>query len=304
MKLYTVLFASAAALAADDASAAASTPANTAKPKTVADDMAARRVFDNVESALPYLHKCAEDFKDFAEIPLAGVGLDEEGNFDPEIYTESMRVMVATLRKAKEGVKAIVIAPLPTLDSLLADDAGKAWVQRILDKELNHVAVRPLRDAEDVSTMVDQMPTTRDAYISSARDGGAGIMEAFNELFKQLNSTLAAKVPVWAKARLTKSELKKSLENAAYAAEYYPALEDRGEGKDSLFVVCLNLAITAAGRKGLDPTIFQRWMDTRNAKTLATTQEEEDDFDADSLAEDMLAEPEAEAGTDPEAPPL
>src|SRR6478609_5752268 len=273
----------------DTTKEAKATESKEAKAKTVADDMASRRVFANVDSALPYLTKLSEELSDFGDIPVAFAGGDSDGNFDPAIYTDSMRVMVAKLSKSKEGVKAIVIAPVPTLESLLATDAGKAWAINILDKEFNHVAVRALREAEDISTVVDQMPTTLEAYISSAREGGAGIMESFNELYKALNATLAAKVPVWAKARFNKQELKKSFESKGYADEYYPSVENRGEGKDSLFVTALQLAIKTATSKGLDPTIFQGWLETRNGKTLAAA-EAEDDFDVDSLTESMLAE--------------
>lgn len=266
------------------------------KAKTVADDMDARRVFENAEKAAEYLNACAEQFSDFADTPLAFAGAAEDGDFDPEVYTESTPVMVGLLRKAKEGVKCVYIAPIPSLDQLLADSAGTDWVQRIILKELSHVAVRPLRDAEDISTVVDQMPTTRDAFISSARDAGGGIMEAFNELYKPISGTMGSKVAVWAKFKLTKQELKRAFESKGYAEEFYPALENRGEGKQSLFVVALELAKSAAAKKGLDATIFQRWLDTRDAKTFNAA-DEADDFDLDGMTESMLADdkPEAEA---------
>jgi hypothetical protein len=271
-------------MAADDAAAAGA--AKTPDVKTVADDMDSRRIFDNIEEAIAYLTRCSEELSDFADIPIAGAGMDSEGNFDPQVYTDDMQVMVATLRKAKEGVKAIVVAPIPKLDVILANAEGKDWAQKILHKELNHVAVRALRDAADVSTVADQIPTTLGAYVSTQREA-SGIIESFNELYKGLNATMGGKVPVWTRARLTKGELKRALESKAYAEEYYPALENRGEGKDSLFVVALQLGIAAAKQKGLDPEIFQRWTNTRNLKAL-TVEDDEEDFDLASLTESML----------------
>lgn len=257
------------------------------EPKTVANDMPGRRIFPNLEEATTYLNAKAEELSDFSKIPLAAAGMDSDGNFDKTIYNESMQVMVATL-KSKTKVKAIVVAPIPSIDSLLASDAGKSWLTKIIQKELNHVAVRPLREAEQVINVVDQMPLTMDAYISSARDSG-GIMETFNVLYKIINDTLAGSVPVWKKARFIKGELKKAMESKGYAAEYYAALEDRGEGKDSLFVTALNLGIRAAKRKGLDPTIFERWLENRDAKTFtAEDEDEDDDFDLDSLEESLI----------------
>lgn len=289
------------AVLASDSAAAQAAP----KVLTVADDMDSRRIFKNPEEAVAYLTHCGETFSDFGSIPLAAPGVDEEGNFDPAIYNDSMHVMVATLRNVGKGVKAIVVAPIPTLDAVLADPAAREWLtDRVLNKELNHVAVRALRTAEDISVVVDQMPTTLAAYYSTARES-SGIMETFNALYKQLNEIMSKKVPSWAKARLVKSDLKRALESKGYAEEYYPALENRGEGKDSLFVVALQLAVQAAKLKGLDPTIFERWKETRDAKKFTGAPEEEaEDFDIDSLSAALVAAPaEGEKKAEPEAEP-
>lgn len=283
------LFASTALRATDAATASAPAKADDSKVKTVADDMDPRRVFANATEAAEYLNACAERFSDFATTPLAWAGATDEGDFDPAVYTDSTAVMVGVLRKAKEGVKCIYILPIPTLEQLLSDAPGTDWVTRIILKELSHVGVRALRDAEDISTVVDQMPTTRDAFISSAREGGGGIMEAFNELYKVLNATMASKVPVWGKFKLTKQELKRAFESKGYAAEYYPALENRGDGKDSLFVVALKLGAAAAAKKGLDSTIFQRWLDTRDQKAFSAAEAEEESFDFDAMLSDADA---------------
>lgn len=260
------------------------TPAEAAKPKTVAEDMANRRVFPNAEAASQYLNACADTFADFAETKLAAPGLDDEGNFDPAIYTDQMGVMVSTL-KNKGKVKAIVVAPIPLTQVLLESDAGRAWVEKILQKELNHVAVRHLRDAEDVRNFIDQMPTTVEGYISSER-GTGGIMESFDALYKGIDSALSAKLPVWSKARFTKGELKKALESKGYASEFYPAVEDyKG---NSLFEAALEIGIAAAKRKGLDPTIFERWKNTRATKTYEPGEDDEEEFNLDALTDALV----------------
>lgn len=297
--------------------APAETPANAEapkkeEPKTVAEDMANRRVFVSeyrdptedelaanpdagpvlvksaVDAASEYLNACADSLSDFDQFPLAAPGIDDEGNFDPAIYTADMAVMVATL-KNRTKVKAIVVAPIPTLDSILSDDAGRDWANKILQKEMNHVAVRALREAEDVSTVIDQIPTTRLGFIESQRADG-GIMESFNELYKAVNATLAGKFPVWAKARLIKSELRKAFESKGYALEFYSPLEDyKGQ---SLFAIALGLAVNTAKRKGMDPTIFERWAATRDSKTYdpAATEDEDEEINLDSLTDALLAE--------------
>jgi hypothetical protein len=289
-------------------------PAQTeAKAKTVAENMANRRVFANPTEAAQYLTASAEAFTDFGDTPLAAPGVDGEGNFDPAIYTDSMDVMVSTL-KNKGKVKAIVVAPVPKVNVLLESEAGRAWVDKILHKELNHVAVRHLRDAEDVTNFVDQMPTTIDSYISSER-GTGGIMETYDALYKGIDTALASKLPVWSKARFTKGELKKALESKGYASEFYPAVEDyKG---NSLFEAALDIGIAAAKRKGLDPTIFERWKNTRATKTYEPGEEEDEEFDLDALTDALIesdekadaataetpeTEAEAETPADAEAP--
>lgn len=281
------------------------TPATTTeKAKTVADDMDNRRVFSDIDSAVQYLTESSKRFSDFGAMTLAAPGMDEEGNFDSEIYTDQMDVMVSLLRN-KSKIKAIVVAPVPKVHVLLGIDSetynalenptGKAWLEKILHKEMNHVAVRALREAEDVSTVIDQMPVSIDGYLEPGR-GDSGAMESFNELYKQLLAALGSKVPAFAKARLIKSEFKKALENKGYAEAFYPVLEDfKGT---SLFEAALKLGLEAAKRKGLDPTIFQRWLDTRATKTYTAGNESDEDeefsLDLDAMSDSMLAEDAAE----------
>lgn len=290
----------------DVSTTAAAQPAQT---KTVKEHMTARRIFPDVASAVAYLGLCAESFSDWADTTFAAPGIDSEGNFDPAIYSADMDVMVSKLmRIGKKGedstVKAVVVAPVPKLSVILADESAKAWLEKIVHKELNHVAVRALREAEDVSTVIDQMPTTLAGYIESGR-AGSGILESFNALYKQINATLSGPFPVWARYRLIKTELRKAMESKGYAQANYAALEDyRGKGIDSgLFVTAINLGVAAAKRKGLDPTIFERWLATRDQKVFDLAESEDDDaeFDLDSMTDSLLAEDAPEATESDEA---
>jgi hypothetical protein len=133
--------------------AGAETPAP-AKAKDVLNDMDSRRILPNPTEAAAYIGKCMSDFPDFGKYPVAapGVTVSEEGAlvFDPAVYGDGTAVMISVLTQRGDGpnqssVKAIVIAPVPTFDSILANPQGKDWAKRILEKELNHVAVRQLR---------------------------------------------------------------------------------------------------------------------------------------------------------------
>ncbi len=285
----------------------AATPAP-AKAKTTLEGLKGYRTFDTTDEATNFLAKAAQDFADFNDQPFALNGLNDAGEYDPAVYGDDMRVRVAVLKnvprtingkKEPTSIKAIVVTPVPSLDSLLSDDAGKAWVQKVIDKELNHVAVRPLRDAENLETAIEQMPRTRAGFIESSRDTG-GIMDTFNELYKTITDKMGDKAPIWARHRVNKAELKKAMESTAYATEYYSALEDRGEGKESLFVTALRFGQILAKHKGMDPAIFDKWLATRDQQTLNVTDSDEDDDDIslDDLTADLDAEPATDDATD------
>jgi hypothetical protein len=284
---------------------ATQTPAT--KAKTIANDMDARQVFANADLAASYL-TTVSTYEGFEETPKVIQGFDPDtGLFDPAVYTDDMRVLVAVLKNREKNekgealpssIKAIVVTPVPSLESILANDAAKVWLNGILDKELNHVAVRALRQADDVDSVSDQMPTTLESYISSKRETG-GIMESFDSTFKLINSTLAKKSPVWAKQRLIKTDLKKAMESKAFASEYFPTLEDRPARKDggdgSIFVIAIGLGKALCEKQGLDPAIFDKWLESRNAKTLKDATANEEEFDL----EDLEIEDEAEVAPTP-----
>lgn len=301
------------------------------KAKTVREDMAQRRIFDSADEAENYLQTLAETMTDF-ETVIGAEGerlavrspvIDDEGNLtlDREVYAQpGMQTMVARLdNKAKKdangkiitagAVKAIVCAPVPSLELLLfgADSiaSGEAptlpdlpsvnFVRAIIQKELNHRAVKQLRDAEDVSTVVDTIPTTVEGYIESSRESG-GLMEAFDETYRDAIATLAGASDAFKrrKGMLTKPEFRKACESKGYAQTVYEELEaDKRNG--SLFVFGIKLMQRAATRKGLATDILDRWLATRDSKTYEQAEADEQELEAldlDALAESMLAEDE------------
>jgi hypothetical protein len=284
------------------APAADSNATKAPKPKTTFENMSARKTFADSASMLAYLAACGEKFTDFNSedqtiiIPF----VTEDGEIDSDKFdAPGYESMVATLKeRGATSLKAIVVTPIPTLDLLLESDDGRQFVQEIVRKELNHRAVRQLRVAENPATVADQIPYSVESFTSSSR-GDAGIVEAYNELYKHVNDTLSKASPAWKRRKLTKSELRAALESKAFALDSYPELEEAG-ANGSLFVMALKLGAMTAEKKGLDPTIFNRWLESRDAAAYEATAEEDEALDFDSLAEAMLAEPKA-ADSDTEA---
>lgn len=302
--------------AADAAPGAAPAPTQPApatkapsKPKTVAEDMPDRRLFDSIPSAVAYLLACQTDYSDFPTQTAIVVGLtaDSEGKptLDPAIYTDGMLIQVQVLQNRVAAVKddknvvlvpgystvkAIVVSPVPTLESILSDDEGKLFVQRLLDTQLSHIAMRRLREAEDVMAVADTIPTTRAAFLNSGRDN-AGAMESFDDLWKDVNTFLKGKVAMWNRYSLTKQQARSALANKAYAESYYGPLEAQG-----VFGFVLALFKTYADKTGKSPAIFDRWIATRESKVLDQV-EDETGFNADALLASLNG-----GATTPDAP--
>ena len=296
-----------------DTNTTAATTATESKAKTVLDDMASRRIFDNVESATAYITKCQTDFADFNGYPVAAVGFTEDGDFDPEVYTDDMRIAVSVLTQRGEGpnsstVKAIVIYPTPKLEAILGTEAGTGWLTAIMEKELNHVAVRNLRKAGTpgneeltIEDAVESMPTSIADFITSNRETSGGILEVYNTLWQLIKKALGKKFKAFALANLSKKELRKGIESASYASAIYPQLEDRtnkaGE-KASFFEIAANFGILLAKEQGLDPAFFEKALANRNEKTIEVS-DDEDDFDMEAMAAELSKK--ADEPTEPAA---
>jgi hypothetical protein len=131
------------------------------------------------------------------------------------------------------------------------------------------------------------MPKTLEDYITSDR-GAGGILQAYEDLWRPIKNNMAKLSRPWRLANLSKKELRRALESAAYAREYYPTLEETKQG--SLFVFALNGLIVTAKKGGLDPTIFERWLANRDEATIDVKDEDDDEeFDLDALTAAMAA---------------
>lgn len=298
------------------------------KPLTVIDDMDQRRLFDSVEDATGYIEKCQTEYADFNSYPVAAVGLTETGEFDPEVYTDDVKIAVSVLTKRGDGpnsttVHCIVIFPAPKLEAILGlpegvelgNAAGADWLIGIMEKELNHVAVRQLRkaeNAEEIAEAVESMPKSVNDYITSGRETTSGILETFNQLWQIIKKGMGQKSKPFALANLSKKELRKAMESASYAATVYPQLETRQNKKgepESLFVLAASFGQLLAKQEHLDTTIFDRMLSQRDEKEISVAEDEEE-FDLEAMAATLAkkeaaeGEPEAAAETDEGEPPV
>lgn len=321
-----------------DGNIAAATP-KTPRVKSVLEDLSPKSpyYFDSAEDAANFLTKCQADIPDFESYPFIANGIDDEGDFNPDVYTDATRVMVhvltnrGTTTKDAQGteiktpatIRAIVVTPVPRISAIEADELGRKWLDKIINTQIAHVAVAVLRKSEDLNLARRDMPGVITetvpgnegeepleierfnlASFFSGRESG-GVMETYDKLFRGIIDGFSIKSKAWKRSRLNKAELKKALESKAYALAVYSPLEDRGD-KPSMFVMAAQVGIREAKEAGLDPTVFEQWLDSRDDKAASTgADEEDDDFDLDDivLAQDEQDAKDAEtATTEVEAP--
>lgn len=242
-----------------------------------------RKLFDSAGAALAHILAAAETTESFYGLPLVLAGVDSDtGDIDESKY-DGMQAMVAivgarvdTGAKRLNGIKGIVLLPVPTLESYLSSDAGKDWLEKIAEKESAHVSFRPFRDAasvEEFMSGVDRVPNSVEAFATeSARAGGVNT-ETFDTVWKSLRTQLAKEKPALAKLLPQKPEVIKAIRSKAHAQEAYPELEGI-----RAFEWLANLVVAAAGK--MDTSDITKWIAGRDEFVFPAREAAAPDFSA------------------------
>lgn len=289
--------------------------ADTRKPTV--ELVTGRRVFPDLAAAGVALGAIAAASLDFDSIQLVtpGATFNETGEFIPEApewTAESHEIMLAPL--ATKAVKnaagevtkpakliALVFCPIPTVDAASTDDAGILALNEVWRKEMNHRAVRKLRNSENVQAAASEMPLSLESFVT-AQDSGPSGLEAFDDHWLTVSTVLAKQVPAWA-ARFPggkgKASIRGAVENAAKANALFGELESFGNPAQSLFVRLLQTTVKLATKAGQDVTLLNAWLATRDSQVYDQTAEVTDTGTLDDMFNDLLADPaESDADTD------
>lgn len=267
-----------------------------------------RRTFATLEEAGAALASIAQDSTDFDSVKLLAPAsrIDEEGAFIPEApewTAPTHEIMLAPLTtKAKKDAAGkittparligLVLCPIPTAEAVFEDEKGRATLLDVWRKEMNHRAVRKLRNAENVEAATVEMPLSLESFVTSQTGGGSSGLAAFDDFWLPYSQAMAEKVPQWA-ARFPggkgKAHIRSAIENAAKAAALYPELESYGKNGESLFARLLAAITKKAESAGKDVALLRQWADTRNAQTYDPASESTvDAADLDDLFADMV----------------
>ena len=256
----------------------------------------ARKRYDSIADAIAALTKAAGETDNFYGLPIAIQGQDADGNVDESVY-ESMGAIVARVNakgdeaKGKEsGIKGIVVFPVPTLDSLIGDESGKAWLDKIAEKEAALVIFRSFREAstlDEFNAGVAKSPKTMAELIAQHTRGAAGLdTETFDATWPGLRTFLKKKQPNLDKALPQKAEVIKCIRSASYANSDPDTAKLESAG---VFVKLAQTCIAAAqsnknDKTGeanpLDTSAIQSWLDGRDSLEIKKAEKAAVDVDA------------------------
>lgn len=256
--------------------------------------VASRKTYANLADALAALTTADGATDHFYGLPVGIVGYDTTSDeVDSAIYEGMSAVLGWVGSKGDEakgkasGVKAIVLYPMPTVESFLASDKGKEWIAKVAEKEVGLVAFRNFRDAatlEEFQAGIAKTPKTVDEYVAEHARGAAGVdTETFDATWPGLRIYLKNKQPLLHKALPTKPEVIKAIRSAAYAVAEYPKLEEAG-----VFVrlaqTCIGAAKSNVDEKTkvanpLPTDSIESWIANRDSVTITKQQRAEVDID-------------------------
>lgn len=245
-----------------------------------------RKVFESLDDAKAAFEAASTAAGD-GIIKLAApdaVFFDGEGKNAKRIDGINAAVAVVGTRQRDEsgkmsnGIKAVVLFPIPSTEAFLANANGESWVAKVIEKEASHVAYRGLRNAETVEEFESEfgaMPRDVDAFVSSHTRGGGLDTDAFDEMWPQLRQQLRQAMPKVADLLPQKQEVLRAIRSKPYALEAYNKLETAGKSGEGLFVYIAQKLIEAAPEwevdgkpKEIDASAIQAWLDNRETLDL------------------------------------
>lgn len=242
-----------------------------------------RKLYDSVEQALAKLAEAAGATESLYGLTVAAKGIDSEGNADPEFWAEGSRAMLAIVQarvdvgsKKLNGLKGLVLLPVPTLEQFLESELGRQFVDKVTEKEIAHVSFRPFREANNEAEFIaalDVTPIGVDAFATeSARSSGVDT-ETFDAVWTDLRAALKNQKPEVAKLLPTKNEVVKAIRSKAYAMENHEALETA-----RVFEWLSKLILQAANQAKMSTAAIEAWVAGRDEFVFAARKAQEQDF--------------------------
>lgn len=189
--------------------------------------------------------------------------------------------------KKANGARALVIYPVFGIDAITGNESGGDWLLKIIEKEMSHVAFRPLRtisldsSIDELAASAINMPGSVGDYVEEAARESTD-SSAFDEIWAQFRKMLKAEpsTTLLAEALPSKQEVIKAIRSVAFAKENYAQLEDMGVFKfiGSTMIAVIdsqNVAKIEAGENTIDSGEIAGWLAKRDTFVFNTAKKVE-----------------------------
>lgn len=262
----------------------------------------AKEAFASLDSSVAMLTE--DDDGTRAELPIPVVSrfatADEFGESRVAIGLMMPKVEVAGTKV--QGIQAVIVYPIPTVEAFFESEAGKANLDKVTVKESSHVTFRQVRGSATIGELLDGMrkaPVSVEDYSAESRRAGGLDTKLFDTYWNNARKWLKKNMPALEASLPAKPEIRDCMRSQSYAMgdTETAKLEQRG-----MFAYLLTGLIKTATAAGKDASVLEGWLRDRESleierKTLVVD-ESALDFDLANLnfgdVDDSASESEAE----------
>lgn len=230
------------------------------------DKLASRTVFDSLEKAVAAFTAAT------AVDPAVPFFRADDEAFDGMNAAVSVIGIRDKSQKA-DGIKAIVLFPIPSLDAFLESEKGREWLDKISDKEASHVSFRGLRNAETLEELANEfaaMPSSVEDIVTQHTRSGGLDTDTFDAVWSPLRALLKKQMAALYSAMPNqKAEVLRAIRSSKAAAQISNDLESR-----NLFVWLASEMIRIAENNKdengepapMDTTSLRQWILERDSR--------------------------------------
>lgn len=191
-------------------------------------------------------------------------------NFDPTAEFPNgygISIIPLTKRVAERGnlIYGVVIAAIPTVETLAADEAGANYINKLVtDSLLRQVAASAKPKDEGAITSI---PFKIEDFVTTSRTSG---LAAFNAVATDYVKALKTKGLKF----MSKVLLRQVLASAAFAEQQFPRLSQEN------WQLVLDSMVAHVKQKGMEAGILGHWKSTRDEVEIDTSDIDLSDLDA------------------------
>lgn len=223
-----------------------------------------KKVFpaDQLEAGTSYINEVMEICANEEVEPI--FNFDPAGEF-PDGY--GISVIPVTKRVPERGNQTygVVIAAIPSVEALASDDAGSAWISKIITDALTRqvsAAAKPKEEGALVS-----IPFKISEFVTTSRTSG---LAAFNAVATDYVKALKTKGLKF----MSKVLLRQVLSSAQFAEQQFPRLTQEN------WQLVLSSMVQHVKAKGMEAGVLAHWQSTRDEVEIDITEIDLSDLDS------------------------